>query len=167
MRFFTPDLYARLQGPGPSAMDAADAEWERAETAYAQHIRSIRPGLPDSVCELLDETRLHDAEVLWMGRSLPFFGILLRLDVPPHATLLLNYFLLAPPRLDTSALPPEHRTAGMQWLYDEVDSAGSRTAGFQHTILFSNGWELQLQAGEVHRVTLDTVYTPAEVSVTA
>jgi len=51
----------------------------------------------------------------------------------------------------------------MQWMYDEID-LGSQAECFQHSILFSNGSELDVEATEVQIATVDTIYAPSNPS---
>lgn len=157
MKYFTPELHVRLQADGPRAMDAADAEWEQALAKYQRRLKSIRPKLPASACEFLDEARLHDAEVLWMGQSGTFFGVLLRLDPPSIAALGLYYSGARDVHFDREAIPREFSGARMLWMYDEVD-VGAEDGSFRHSVLFGDGSLLELEAREVHVTSLDTIY---------
>lgn len=161
MKYFTSDLHVRLQDASPGRMDAADEEWERTLAKYQRHLASIRAKLPASATEFLDQTRLHDAEVLWMGQALPFFGILLRLDPPSLATVGLSYFVVRDVSFEKGVIPSEFCSSRMQWMYDEID-LGEQDRCFRHSVLFSNGSQLELEARELHVVTLDTVYAPLE-----
>lgn len=160
MKFFTPELYVRLQQPSGSDMDAADAEWAQAESKYERHLASTRDKLPDSAQKLLNAPRLHDAEVLWMGQAGPFFAVLLRLDPPQHNTMLLSYRAVGKPQFDNNVVPAEFSQPMMQWMYDELD-LGSQADCFRHSILFSNGSQLELEAHEVQITTVDTLYAPS------
>lgn len=167
MKFFTPDLYVRLQSSDEAELDAADAAWQRAEAAYDRHLQAIRSKLPGSALKLLDGPRLHDAEVLWMGHVLPlFFGIILQLDTPARTTIGLTCLLTSQVELDKETIPPQHRSPLMQWMYDEI-SVGTSAHSFEHSILFSNGWLLKVQASEVHLATLDTVYAHSAAGIPA
>jgi hypothetical protein len=46
----------------------------------------------------------------------------------------------------------------MQWMYDEVDR-GKQDQSFKHSILFSNGCQLELEARRVQVTTFATVYS--------
>lgn len=162
MKYFTPELYARLQATNPSAMDAADAAWQQAEEEYEHRLKAIRTTLPPSALKLLDEARLHDAEVLWMGRAVPIFAILLRLDIPSRATLLLSYFVTQSVQFQPDMMPSDLSNTVMQWMYDEVE-LGSRPRSFKHSVLFSSGCHLELEGTEVQIATVDTLYSPALV----
>ncbi len=89
----------------------------------------------------------------------------MRLDTPPHATIGLNYFVVQPARFEKGAIPPQFCSPLMQWMYDEID-LDAKEHCFRHSILFSNGSQLELQAREVHVATLDTVYAPSNDKVT-
>ncbi|HUY35832.1 MAG TPA: hypothetical protein VMV69_24025 [Pirellulales bacterium] len=158
MKYFTPELYVRLQRLDPRVMDAADAQWEQAGERYERRLKSIRSKLPPSALAMLGQTRLHDAEVLWIGHALPFFAILLRLDAAPRTTIGLNYFVVEPARFDEGTIPAEFCGSPMQWMYDEID-LGAEAHSFKHSILFSNGCHLELAAREVHVANFDTVYS--------
>lgn len=157
MKYFTPELHVRLQDADPDRMDAADTQWEAALASYHLRLKSIRPKLPPSAREFLDRTRLHDAEVLWMGQALPFFGVLLRLDPPSTATVGLSYFVVRDVRFQRQVIPQEFCGSRMQWMYDEID-LGEQAGCFRHSVLFSDGSQLDLEARQVHAATLDTVY---------
>src|SRR5487761_596404 len=148
MKYFTPELYASLQAPETAAMDEADAAWQQAEHAYERRLKAIRPELPPSALKLVEEARLHDAEVLWIGQAVPVFAMLLRLDAPSRTTLVLSYFIAGPVQFQTDVLPFEAASPVMQWLYDEVE-LGSQRGRFKHSILFSNGCHLELEASEM------------------
>ncbi|HVA46796.1 MAG TPA: hypothetical protein VNH11_10565 [Pirellulales bacterium] len=157
MKFFTPDLYVRLQRPDVADMDAADADWEDAEGRYERRLAAVRDKLPDSALKLLDGVRLHDAEVFWMGQTGPFFAILLKRDSPLSGTVLMTYRTVDKVRLNSNAFASEFRATLMQWMYDEVD-LGSRPDCFRHSVLFSNGSQLEVEADEVQIATVDTLY---------
>ena len=159
MKFFTPELYVRLQQTDGVAMDAAADEWDVATANYECHLAALQDKLPASALKLLDAPGLHDAEVLWMGQAGPFFAILIKLDVPPRSTLLLTYRTMRKVDFDHNAFPAEFRSSQMQWMYDEID-LGSETGSFRHSILFSNGGRLKIEASEVQSAIVDTFYSP-------
>src|SRR5207244_827640 len=68
MKYFTPDLYQRLQDfSSDAAMDAAEAAWEGVRRRYQRYLRRLFPTLPRGLKGLLEKFYLHDAEVLSMG----------------------------------------------------------------------------------------------------
>lgn len=159
MKYFTPELYIRLQERNPDAMDAADAAWDDAAQRYDNYLQTILPRLPPAVRQLLDGYYLHDAEVLSAGRQGDAFVILLQLDVPPNDLLSLTYTLTAEPQIDRLALPAEHRSPRMTWQYEELEVCGSgETRHYRHAILFSNGWEIQLPFRDVRLATVQPIY---------
>lgn len=159
MKYFTPELYIRLQDCEPGAMDAADTTWEDAAQRYDSYLQTILPDLPPAVRQLLDGYYLHDAEVLSAGRQGDTFVILLQLDVPPNDLLYLTYTLTADPLINRSALPAEHRSPRMTWQYEELEVCGSgETRHYRHAILFSNGWEIQVSFRDVRLATVQPIY---------
>lgn len=162
MNYFTPELYTRLQASDSAAMDAADEAWRHAEEEYERRLNAIRNRLPQSALKIVDEARLHDAEVMWMGQAVPVFAMLLRLDAPSRTTIVLSYFVARPVEFQANALSLDVSSTVMQWMYDEVD-LGSRPDRFKHSILFSNGSQLEIEATEIQMTTVDTLYAPVLV----
>jgi hypothetical protein len=159
MKYFTPDLYVRLQNREPDAMDAADSDWEAATQRYDDYLQSILPELSLPIRQLLEGYYLHDAEVLSAGRQGDCFVIVLQLDVPPNDLLSITYTLIAEPRIDRSALPAEYRSPRMTWQYEELEVCGSGEARhYRQAILFSNGWEIQVPFREVRLVSVQPIY---------
>ena len=159
MKYFTPDLYIRLQDREPDAMDAADAAWSDAAERYDSYLQTILPELPPAVRQLLEGYYLHDAEVLSAGRQGDTFVFLLQLDVPPNDLLSITYTLTAEPRIDRSALPAEHCSSRMSWQYEELEACGQGEGQhYRHAILFSNGWEIQVPFRDVQLATVQPIY---------
>jgi hypothetical protein len=159
MKYFTPDLYVRLQDRESEAMDTADAAWEDAAQRYDGYLQTILPELPPPVRQLLEGYYLHDAEVLSAGRQGDCFVIVLQLDVPPNDLLSITYTLTAEPLIDRSALPAEYRSPRMTWQYEELEVCGSGEARHcRQGILFSNGWEIQVSFREVRLVSVQPIY---------
>lgn len=159
MKYFTPELHTLLQASDPAAMDAADEAWRHAEEDYERRLHVIRPRLPEAALKILDEARLHDAEVLWMGQAVPTFAMLLRLAAPPRPTLTVTYFVARSVEFQTNILSPDVGSMVMQWMYDEVD-LGSEPGQFKHSVLFSNGSQLEIEATAIQIAAVDTLYSP-------
>jgi hypothetical protein len=68
--------------------------------------------------------------------------------------LVLNYQLIEEPLINTNALPPEHRSSCAQWMYDEI---GWERDYATHTILFSNGWEVELHLRDLQVIAAQTL----------
>src|SRR5207248_4197786 len=83
MKYFTPELYMRLQDSGTAAMDAADAAWEAAEERYEQHLQRLTPALAP-VLQMFDDLLMHDATVSSMSRRGDQLVIVLHTDARPR-----------------------------------------------------------------------------------
>src|SRR5436309_3127980 len=131
MKYFTPDLYQRMQDCGSEqAIEAADADWERAATRYRRHLRRIWAGLPKGVRTLLDNFYVHDADVLSMGQQGQTFVMVVRLDAPPNELLFLHYRLTREPVIEKGAFVAKGVSGPVQWMYDEVGQARNGQAGW-------------------------------------
>jgi hypothetical protein len=140
-------------------MDAADAAWSEAADHYDHYLQTILPELPPAIRQLIEGYYLHDAEVLSAGRQGDTFVLQLQLDVPPKDLLSITYTLTAEPLIDCSALPVEHRSSRMTWQYEELEVCGQGDdRHYRHTILFSNGWEIQIPFREVRLATVQPIY---------
>ena len=157
MKYFTPDLIERFGSLDDDVADAAAVEWEEAVTRHEKNLHSIRADLSASLCHLWDNFYLHDAQVLSMGHQLQTFVIVLRLDTPPHDLLVLNYHLSEEPAINTAALPPEQCSTPLAWMYDEVDIVPGNKNICMHSILFSNGWEVQLRFRDMQVIAAQPV----------
>ena len=135
-------------------MNAADADWERAVADYERHVESIRPKLTESIRHLLDEYYLHDAEVFFMGQTGDNLVIALRLEIPPRNFLVLTYMLLEPPNVMATNWPGENLSSRALWLVDEIDLGVNAEPNYRQSILFSNGWQVQLNFRDVQIVTV-------------
>ncbi len=158
MKYFTPDLFVRLQNFDPSSMNAADAEWEAAEERYEQRLRDLGPAVAP-VLKQFEGLLLHDAAVLGISRRGDQFVIVLQKDVPPRDVVTLTYTLAAEPFIDRDAFPDPHRSGRMQFLYDEFDlAAEGEGSALAHSILFSNGWEIRLAFRDVQVASAQPIY---------
>ncbi|HKI30779.1 MAG TPA: hypothetical protein VKA46_02725 [Gemmataceae bacterium] len=158
MKYFTPKLFVRLQDVHD---EAAIHDWERAARKYASSLTDVLPHLPTSLRQVLKEWPLHDADVLSMTRLKDTLSITLRPELSGEL-LVLSYTLIEAPTFNRAALPREHCTEQVLWLYDELGfelvsgppswlTAADRERGdgratvCTHRILLSNGWEVALK----------------------
>jgi hypothetical protein len=140
-------------------MDAADAEWEKAVQEYEDYLAGVRPGLTPSVWELLEGHHLHDADVLSMGRQDDLFVVTLQLDVPPHELLTISYTLDGPATVNERAFSPAAGSTRPRWLYEELERLPAGDAStYRHSVLFSNGWEIQVPFRDVRLAAARPVY---------
>lgn len=144
MKYFTPELLERFQSDDDEVADAAQEEWDRRCADYRKRLEWVKLSLPRQFQTLLQEYRLHDAQVVsgkvddafasTFGTPRLYF-IELRPEASPQANLLLTYVLVG------GQQPPDI-PRGSYWMYDEIDI--SQSGFFSHTILFSDGRELAL-----------------------
>ena len=150
MKFFSRDLYARLQSPREEVVDEAEAGWEEAVAGYEDYLEKVRAEMPSHVRALAD-TYLHDAEFLALSENVqpvsppelsPFpswaaTAVLLLKQEGTFRTLV--YGLLD--RVRTHDAPEDWPLSkrNKHWLCDEVLMNADRHRGFLHRILFSDG----------------------------
>lgn len=162
MRYFTPELFIRLQNRADSA---ALHDWDQASDQYSETLRQMESGFPRALRKLVDEYILHDAEVLALTRSRDNLSITLLPELDDGHLLVLTYTLVEEPRVNRSAFPDPYRTTSIGWLYDELSmgtpmprlpSRRSREAQpstdvptYCHEILLSNGWELVVRFRQI------------------
>ncbi len=176
MKYFTADLYARLQDVNDEQrLRQAHEDWEKAVQGYGQHLQQLAPALSPAIQRLLAVGSLHDSQVLCLGQGKTRLTILLRPDRPGAELLTLTYSLIEPPAINEAGLG-ELRSANVIWLYDEiaresdwsfdrelrilvpaeprVQQSGTRNVSpvFSHDILLSNGWEVHLR---FHRLRVE------------
>jgi hypothetical protein len=157
MKYFTPDLLVRFGSADEHVSASAHAALERAAETYQSHLRAIRPRLPDSLQQLLDQHYLHDARVLLAGQadSGNSFVIWLRLDTPPREELILNYGLVRAPKITSHAELLDGESPYIEWLHDEVDfDTKDQPTGARQSILFSNGWEIELHFDQLELIPI-------------
>ncbi len=159
MKYFTPELIARLGSTDEDVADAADAEWDEIHERYVQHLQEIRSRMPEHQRQV-EDLLLHDADVWSMARQADKFIVVLRKNIPPRELVILTYTLTAEPVIDTEALAEPDRSPVMQFLYNELDLVQeSDPPVYSESILFSNGWEIQLRFRDVHAIRADEVYS--------
>jgi hypothetical protein len=166
MKYFTPELFIRLQGSDPAAMDAADAAWEAAEERYEQHLQELGPALAP-ILKRFEGVLLHDATVWGISRQGDQFVIVLHKDIPPRDVVTLTYTLAAEPWLTQDALPPQLCSRVMRFECDEFDVVpADGQPYFAHSILFSNGWEIRLPFRDVRVSLAQPIYPlpPAQLA---
>jgi hypothetical protein len=147
MKYFTPKRWMQLQNVHTkNAFYSAHEDWERARTAYRQKLNQVLREFPGRLKRFAASECLHDAMVvaIWQGRSRLSF--ILRPDPPTEELILLNYAVVAPPKIDSSALPTQYRTKHAAWMYDEIgiEKVKGGEDIFIHNILLSNGSEIAI-----------------------
>jgi hypothetical protein len=152
LRYFTPELIERLGSPDETIASQADAEWNLRQEAYERKLLELEARMPPPMREF-SRLLLHDARVHGIARQEGQLIMVLQKDIPPRHLVILTYDLAGEPTVDTEALPPAARSPVMAFEYDELDAEehGGRLL-YRQSILFSNGWELQLAFTDVRFV---------------
>ena len=164
MRFFTPELFRRVNSPVDREADIADEAWESAIADYQQHLEALRGRMPSYASGVVDLC-LHDAATV-AYQEIPLLPpgdpLLEELELPSPAVALvilqrqgkvwtLAYRLNGPVR--QSSQPEGWVSASPhQWLYDEVaEDPSSASDAFVHRILFCDGrvFEIPFRSVEV------------------
>jgi hypothetical protein len=163
MKYFTPERYLALQDfRSDEAMDAAGAAWEATAQRYRHQLKRLLPSLPKGLHSLVSDFYCHDATVLSLGRAEQTFVMVLRLEVPPQELLVVTYRLTEEAVIKSHAFPAERSAGPVQWMYDEVGAVPGKSGCWSHSILLSNGWEVQLRLSDVGVVRAETVYPGPE-----
>ncbi len=163
MKYFTPDLLARLGSSDDAVANAAAAEWDRRQQAYEEELQRIEPELPERVREF-NNLLLHDARVQSLARRDGQLILVLRKDIPPRDLVILTYELAGEPVIDREALPPEVRSEVMDFDFDEfaiVREGGDKL--YTQSILFSNGWEVRLRFHDVRFIVAEPLFPVGSV----
>jgi hypothetical protein len=179
MKYYRQDLLARFGSRDDAIALAAQEELEAQSEKYVQYLNQIRDKLPVRLRELQENYYLHDARVLaawppdyptesyglpWNGLinwgggvkifHAPFASVTLQLDTPPKELLVLNYRYARITGWAPFELGGE-RTPYLEWSHDEIEVLeGKGSPEFQHTILFSNGYEWQIWFNDFDFATL-------------
>lgn len=144
LKFFTRELYVKFNSADAAIADAASDEWERAVDDYQKHLRTIEKKLPAGA-RTLAKLCLHDAELMLPKpgfASLPDFAVVSvaqRIGDEQWKLYLVIYSLSDRPMTAPSTASKPFSKKQVHWLYDELDVCGSRSSGFIHRVLFSDG----------------------------
>ena len=159
MTYFTPELFIRLQSDQEEVLEAAEIDWEEASTRYRTRLSQVRDELPDSVRELVEGHFLHDAEILGIGAEEDRFVIAVRTREPEDELLVLVYELIEPATIAREVLPESLRSDTMHWLHDEIEVRANEME-FNHKIMFSNGWLVDLRFRSLEVVSTKPLTIP-------
>jgi hypothetical protein len=152
MKFFTPELFVRLNSDNDDEIDQAEADWEAARKKYQKHFKRIEAKLPRPLVKLCNAVPLHDAVVerprhlAWTVYENDDRGehswTILSVRQPDAAYDLVYLDPVEPSQLNRLVDSPVFTEENVIWLYDEV----SYQRGIcMHEILFSNGVVLTIR----------------------
>jgi len=171
MRYLTPELLARCRSLDEDVADAAADEWEKAIVSYRQRLGAIRPHLPRDARRLLARVNLHDSKVIAFefGHKKPMFSVLLQLEGTrqrPGKMMQLSYHVVAGEHggVKTKRHGQPADAQAKSWiLYDEFNLDEER-AFFTHSLLLSDGREIEVRFHTLRVRRLDEVVTPPELA---
>src|SRR5207249_304051 len=125
--------------------------WDEACERYFHQLNALKIEMPPGLRQRVDHYYLHDAVIRGMGQRGHSFVIMLQLDTPPESLLTFTYDLVEDPVIDKAALAPEHGSTGLSvdWQYDEIERIEGEPTTWVQSILFGNGWEVQLHFRDV------------------
>lgn len=159
MKYFTPELYGRGQSSDRRVQNEVDELWEKQVDLYDEHLQRISPHLPEQVRRYVEETYLHDARLSSIVRRGDDLLLTLHPDGFPRDVVLLRYQLAGEPVILKNVLAPEHCSTGTQFMYNEFDVVHEDGGTlFTESILFSDGWELQLKYRDVEVALAQAIY---------
>jgi hypothetical protein len=177
MKYFTPELYQKLNSFDVNEAERADEAWDGAEAAYKERLASIRRHMPSQVLKL-SELCLHDALVVSrVEQAQPDGPYPFPLNCSWTAVAIVSLTLgeevvsliyCLSEHATTRKAPDDWRFSKLQeqWLYDEVDMIDDSKGPFIHRILFSTGVTLEIPFVSViiHRFTVPFVTKVAKQS---
>jgi hypothetical protein len=192
MKFFTPDLLDRFGSEDARIASEAHIDLEERSEAYLRHLRDVEAKLPARLGVLLEQFYLHDSRVISHSHlrapelgelqcdeqarpadgpnslnregRLPTFWIILQLDTSPRDTLILQYQSALVREIHHVKKVGDAEYPYLEWLHDEVDLSPSRRGDeFRHSILFSNGLELDVTFNDFDFATLKPIELVTEV----
>jgi hypothetical protein len=158
MRFFTPDLYLRVNSADDVVADRADLDWESALEKYREHLAEIQDRLPERSKDL-SKACLHDAEVIAFEADVKLHlsaekGIAKESDVAilsvrqTDQIWTIIYVLAGPVQKATTPKWPFSKKA-KHWLYEEVDVAVGNGGESIQRIMFSDGDVIEIRFNDV------------------
>lgn len=172
MKYFKPELLARCRSRDDDVAEAAATEWEEAVAAYQKRFDAISPQLPGEVGRLCSRFPLHDAKMLGaaFATETALFCILLQLEGEAGHTgkvLELKYLPVAGPNSGV-IIKTHHSIQGASrrdvWvLYDEFD-LDEEHRFFTHSLLLTDGREIEVRFTNLTVVLLDEVVTPVHLT---
>lgn len=176
MKYFTPELYAKLNSADEAQVGVAEEEWEVVSKFYQQQLEKYSAFLPTGARQLVTGIHLHDAHVLayrsetsdrvrWTGgedRPVDHFTIYLKTDESIVVVLYILENRITTLKHDDGGVFVDSETPS--WLYDEMHFAWQATTTgwtasppppslrspyLTHLILLSDGKELQINFRDV------------------
>ena len=152
MRFFTRELYLRVNLPDDAIADRADADWEMAVSAYHRHLSHFSKTMNDRVRKFAEELCLHDMELLALQEDVVTLPTLSPAQTPVAIISLrgigriFSLFYLSWGEIILSTAPEgwPFSPLPLHWLYDEIELDPERSPShrYNHHVMLSDGREI-------------------------
>ena len=170
MRYFTPELLARCRSLDEDVAEAAAEEWEKATTEYRTRLNAIRSHLPQTHASAGSRQPARLEIIAFEFGKRPTFSILLQLEGEgrrPGKMMQLSYHVVAGEHGGVKTqkhAQPGQATQTKSWiLYDELNMDEER-ASFTHSLLLSDGREIEVRFHNLRVRSLEEVVTPPELA---
>ncbi len=160
MRYYKPELLAKLQSDDAGIANQADDELEALSEQYVQYFEEIKCRLPEQFLKCMTKHYFHDARILnpfWLWELAPPFEnelpkefqefpvlvIAVELDTPPNDVLHLDYRSVRVTKVKGWETLRVLKGPCLEWLHDEIEAFAD--GRFVHSILLSEEVEIQLE----------------------
>lgn len=148
MKYFTPELLARVRSLNDRVSEKAHDDWDRAIARYHRRLEQITSRLPASIKRFRRQLCLHDAQIIAMAHHGKQFFIVVQLEPPSRTTVFLTFHLLAKPRIEHRSSQEANHSGCVTWMYEEFNL--DRRNRCTLDILLSDGGVVKLRFGELH-----------------
>ncbi len=139
MRYFTPELFLRLNSSDSKTVDDAMEQWDKAILAYQKSLRKLQREWPSQL-ESIADLSLHDWNLVTLKSNPSGRADSAVLGLKQNKEMVFLYYTLTR-KLRTVDAPAgwSPSKARVHWLYDELQASGD---DLTHNILLSDGTTL-------------------------
>ncbi len=148
MKFFTPELYLKLNSSDDKVVEEAHDKWEQALIDYKNHLHDISK-FSEPIRKCAETLCLHDARFL--NRPWPLEGEIVNLALEHQSKFIFLIYCLAERPLCqiVNQRWPFKNGSDYVWLYDEFDVTDQGI--LQHEILISSGHLMTIKFYEMFK----------------
>lgn len=163
MKYFTPELLARIRSEDDDVSWPAHDEWEVAIARYRRRLNKLVDKFPEGVSRFEeDSVCLHDARVLSIARQGEQLLMVLEPEPPATTAVVLTFTLEGTPVIDPEALPDGATGDWITWMYEEWDIDRKGNCWFE--VLLTNGWSVRLRFRDFNYQILDRLFPAPPVA---